>query len=342
MTDWQIRAYKEGDAALIAATWNAAAAADGLDVVIGEQELLSDLERPGFEPFSRVLVVEGPGVDGLPDGMLPGFAWLDIRDDSDASERIYGPRISAHPAARSRGLDRVLARRIIEMARQHESAPSTEHMATVRVRESFSPKQESQHRLYEEMGLRQTRIFWSMECPLDNLLEPRQIEGLRIRGFRRPEDELPTLDALNRSFIDHFDFHPPTEERWTHRINLPTFRPDLSWVAEIDAEPGKLAGFCLCGILEEENRATGRLEGWIETLGTVRGWRGKGLGRALLLYGLKSLKGAGLQIGMLGVDSENPTGATGLYESVGFRVRDTWLQYGCLLSEIRDVDTQNS
>jgi mycothiol synthase len=267
--------------------------------------------------------------------MIPGFAWLEVRDDPAASERIYGPRISVHPAARPLGLERLLARRIIEMARAHEADPDTERMSKVRLRESFSEKQVSQRELYEEMGLRQTRIYWTMECPLDNLLEPQQIEGVQIRGFRRPEDELPTLDALNRSFIDHFDFHPPSEERWTHRMNIPAFRPDLSWVAENVAEPGNLAGFCLCGVLDEENLATGRLEGWIETLGTVRGWRGKGLGRALLLHGLHSIKGAGLKIGMLGVDSENPTGATSLYESVGFSVRDSWLNYECPLDEVQ-------
>jgi uncharacterized membrane protein (DUF2068 family) len=42
-----------------------------------------------------------------------------------------------------------------------------------------------------------------------------------------------------------------------------------------------------------------------------------------------------MDTGMLGVDSENPTGATQLYESVGFWVLDEWLNYGCLLSEVR-------
>lgn len=333
--DWQIRPYREGDASAIATLFTACFKADDLDIVISEAETLSDFSRPDFDPTRQVLVVAGPILEGLPEGMLAGFAWLDIRDDAEAGERTYGLRIIVHPAARPEGLERVLARRVIEMARQREADPTTPVMQTVRVREGFSTKQVSQHRLYEDMGLRQTRIYWTMECPLENLAEPKLVEGVAIRPYKRPDDEMPALDALNGSFIDHFDFHPPTEERWLHRINNPIFRPDLTWVAEIDAEPGKLAGFCLCGIFEEENQATGRMEAWIESLGTIRGWRGKGLGRALLLHGLHSFKEAGLKIGMLGVDSENPTGATGLYESVGFKIRDEWLNYECPLSEVK-------
>ncbi len=335
MNEWNIRPYRESDAPLIAATMNATFSADGLNFVMSEGELMVDFSRPGFDLSKHLLVVDGPLVEGVPSGMLPGCAWLDMRDDAEADERIYGTHVTVHPAVRPMGLELVLARRIIEIVREHEADPATPRLTKLRLHESFSPKQTSQHKLYTELGFHETRVFWTMECPLDALPEPQPVEGVTIRGFTRPQDNLAALDVLNNSFIDHFDYHPPTEERWAYRVNNPIFRPDLSWVAEIDVQPGKLAGFCFCGIFEDENSSTGRMEGWIETLGTVRGWRGKGLGRALLLYGLRSLKGAGMKVGMLGVDSENPTGATGLYESVGFRVRDQWLNYECLLDEVK-------
>src|SRR5437762_9396458 len=100
----------------------------------------------------------------------------------------------------------------------------------------------------------------------------------------------------------------------------PNMRFDLSWLAEVDAEPGKIAGFCICEVMNTRNKRNGRLDGWIDILGTIRDWRKKGLGRALLLHGLHSLRSAGLETAMLGVDSESLTGATRLYESVGFRI----------------------
>ncbi|MGL5063733.1 MAG: GNAT family N-acetyltransferase, partial [Microcoleus sp.] len=68
-----------------------------------------------------------------------------------------------------------------------------------------------------------------------------------------------------------------------------------------------------------ENDRTGRNEGWIGVLGTRRGFRKLGLGRAMLLAGLQRLKAAGVDTAILGVDAENPSGALRLYESTGFR-----------------------
>jgi ribosomal protein S18 acetylase RimI-like enzyme len=64
-------------------------------------------------------------------------------------------------------------------------------------------------------------------------------------------------------------------------------------------------------------------DGWIADLGTRRGFRKMGLGRAMLLTGLHQLRAKGMETALLGVDSENPSSAMGLYESVGFRKRHT-------------------
>ncbi len=119
-----------------------------------------------------------------------------------------------------------------------------------------------------------------------------------------------------------------------HLVGSPDMKPELSWVAEVDDGPGAAAGFCLCEIKEDENEQTGRSEGWIALLGTIREWRGKGLGRSLLIRGLQSLKDAGLHTALLGVDSASPTGANRLYESAGFHVRDHEFAYKCELNEI--------
>ena len=67
--------------------------------------------------------------------------------------------------------------------------------------------------------------------------------------------------------------------------------------------------------------------GWIGTLAVRPAWRRRGLGRALLLEGFRRFAASGESHVALGVDSENPSGATRLYESVGMRVlwrADVW------------------
>jgi ribosomal protein S18 acetylase RimI-like enzyme len=118
-------------------------------------------------------------------------------------------------------------------------------------------------------------------------------------------------------------------------MGSPEVRHDLSWLAEVENDPETIAGFCICEINEEKSsRAEGRV-GWIALLGTVRGWRGKGLGRSLLLRGLHSLKSVGVDTALLGVDSESPTGANRLYEAVGFHVKEHEVVYKCPLEQVK-------
>ena len=58
--------------------------------------------------------------------------------------------------------------------------------------------------------------------------------------------------------------------------------------------------------------------GYLDELFVRRPWRGRGLGRALLLESCVELRRRGQPIAYLGVDSENPTGAMRLYGSAGF------------------------
>ncbi len=67
-----------------------------------------------------------------------------------------------------------------------------------------------------------------------------------------------------------------------------------------------------------ENERFGRRRGWIDSVSVRRPWRRRGVARALLVRGLATLRDRGLDEAVLGVDADNPTGALGLYESVGF------------------------
>ena len=84
------------------------------------------------------------------------------------------------------------------------------------------------------------------------------------------------------------------------------------------AADGTFAAFCYCYISPEDNERFGCQEGWVSALGTRRGFRKQGLGRAMLLAGMEQLKAAGMEKAVLEVDAENPSGAMGFYESVGF------------------------
>ena len=60
--------------------------------------------------------------------------------------------------------------------------------------------------------------------------------------------------------------------------------------------------------------------GFVDWLGVRRPWRRRGLGRALLVHAFRELHARGAERVGLGVDAQNATGATRLYESVGMGV----------------------
>jgi ribosomal protein S18 acetylase RimI-like enzyme len=71
---------------------------------------------------------------------------------------------------------------------------------------------------------------------------------------------------------------------------------------------------------KEQNARFNRLRGYTENISVRRPWRKRGLARALIARSFHVLKAQGMTEAALGVDTENPSGALHLYESMGFRV----------------------
>ncbi|PSR15583.1 GNAT family N-acetyltransferase, partial [filamentous cyanobacterium CCP3] len=143
------------------------------------------------------------------------------------------------------------------------------------------------------------------------------------------DEAVAWVELFNQSFVDHWHFTPMTLEDRQHRLTYPTYQPELDWAAV--APDSTLAGFCKGHIDHDDNAHKLRNEGWIGILGTRRGYRRLGLARAMLLQGLHQLHLAGMDTALLGVDSQNPNQAMGLYESVGFTVKETHLSYQKIL-----------
>jgi mycothiol synthase len=64
--------------------------------------------------------------------------------------------------------------------------------------------------------------------------------------------------------------------------------------------------------------------GWVDEVGVLPSHRGRGIGAALLRRSFATFARRGLRRVLLNVDSENPTGATALYERVGMRAVKQW------------------
>jgi mycothiol synthase len=172
-------------------------------------------------------------------------------------------------------------------------------------------------------GYRTIRCSWTMEiefgveAPAESVIP----DGIEIRRYRHPEDEQRVYEALQEAFRDHWDFRPATLENWREfNVKTRNFEPDL-WLVAWDGD--QVAG----ASLNYPERGGDPGHGWVGTLGVRRDWRRRGLGEALLRRSFAALHARGLRTVRLGVDAENPTGATRLYERAGMRVlrrSNTW------------------
>ena len=64
----------------------------------------------------------------------------------------------------------------------------------------------------------------------------------------------------------------------------------------------------------------GRRRAWTEHISTARAWRKRGIATAVVCASLRQLAELGYEEAALGVDTQNPSGALGLYESLGYEV----------------------
>lgn len=90
---------------------------------------------------------------------------------------------------------------------------------------------------------------------------------------------------------------------------------------------GTVVGECISEIEEEFNEIHGVKTGWIESLGVLKEYRRKGVGKALLVEGMRWLQDKGMDTIYIGVDAQNPT-ALNMYKSVSFEMHQESAVYG--------------
>lgn len=151
-----------------------------------------------------------------------------------------------------------------------------------------------------------------MACSLDAALpEPALPAGYAIRPLAGEQEADRYLALHHEAFHDS---NLTIEERLA-LMRDSAYLPALDLVAV--GPDGALVAFCTCSFSIEEHERLGRRDGWVDLVGTRPELRGKGLGRAVLLAGLRQLQALGVTRALLGTQSTN--NAQRLYASVGFQ-----------------------
>ena len=135
------------------------------------------------------------------------------------------------------------------------------------------------------------------------------------------DDDLAAyVDLINMAFLDHPVPLHVTRDQIEHIHAAPNF--DAANVALIRTMSDELVGFCVTG----SHRSDETIVGTVNLLGVRRKFRGRGLGRYLLIWGIERLRSLGIGHIELAVEAENEN-AVGLYRSVGFDPVEEWPQW---------------
>jgi mycothiol synthase len=171
----------------------------------------------------------------------------------------------------------------------------------------------------EAAGGNVVRHYWRMGVTFAQPPpEPALPAGVVIE---RPGDDVAALRELHHvidtAFLDHYGFAETVFEEWLARQSgAPGADRDLWWLLRADGTPA-------AALVGRDWPDTG----WVQGIGTLRAFRGRGLARLLLRTAFAEFGRRGQLTVSLGVDADNPTGAVALYESVGMRVQHETLRY---------------
>jgi mycothiol synthase len=305
------------DAPALTRSWAAIEAVDRTGEHYSEPDLRDVLEDEAIDLGRDTLVALAP------DGEAVAFAWVHGSAAVLDMDRIWVDG-GVLPAARRRGL----GRRLLEWAEERaarlhrERHPGVPAAARVVVHEN-NPGKEA---LVRAAGYEPTRWSHTMTRGLDDPLPdiPPTPPGLTLTPYTPDRGEAVRV-AHVEAFADDWGATPPDEQEWARWYVTPTtFRPEVSWLVR-DGE--EVVGYLLTHFWEADAAATGVREAYVGQLGVRPAWRRRGLGGLLLATALRSFRDGGYTRSALTVDTDNASGALGLYERAGFAIRDTWVTW---------------
>ena len=223
------------------------------------------------------------------DGQLAGYAQLESGSEWSAGQLVVSP------GHRRKGVGTQLLRRLI-----------VESSSPLRVwAMGDSPAARS---LATGVGMVRQRELLIMERALDHELpEPMVPPGVQIRTFVPGQDERDWLRVNAAAFANHPEQAFIDFDDLEDRMAEPWFDPSGFFVATID---GIMVGFHWTKQHQDQL-------GEVYVLGIEPSAAGRGLGKALLLTGLRSLQQRGSTRVELYVEA-NHRAAIGLYLSYGF------------------------
>ena len=302
-----MRSAQSADLANIAGLLTAVFGHDGIPIVQTAVELEEEFVAPSCTIENDVKVVEL-------EGRIIGVTYTYFLASESKEERcyIFGGVL---PEFRQHGV----GTKLMTWAIQHGESllQSTGRTLPKYLRASVSQQNESAARLFRYFGMKAARFEEDLIRDLGNLPEENKNPKYSIVPWDSARNE-EARSVKNLAFQDHWGSTPNSSELWLQMVNGSTARLDHSFFAVNQQQ--EIVGLLLTHRYESDDELLGKRIGWIDKLATLAEHRKQSIAKNLIARALHSYTEDGLTHAALSVDTQNPTGAYGLYASLGFKL----------------------
>lgn len=263
-------------------------------------------------------------------GTALAYGWNQLRVARHGTESIWMDG-GVHPTVRGRGIGGRMVDWLLRRATEWRDGRGGPRPLLV---EAYAePRTGNLPVMFSDAGFHAHRWYFDMRLTLDDDLLQRlgkpglngsgtaleHFSELRLEGVRR---------AHNAAYAAMADATAIGVDQWRDQMRDTLVRPEFSWVLAVDDQ---VVGYALSRLDGEGSDDPGTIEGWTQLIGVRPEWRGHGFGRALLTATLHSLADAGIVHAGVGVDTDQPEGATRLFGSLGYQPEDAVVLFQRLL-----------
>ncbi len=269
--------------------------------VISPYDLIESVSRRDYR-FANVIVAEEAGE-------IAGYASVILEEQ--LGRAVLQWRVQ--PDRRTGGISGNLVDNAISRIRSR---------AIKRVHVNIWQNSPTSRKLLRSRGFRCIRRYLELELDLSRT-RLTEIKKRRFR-FLRPGWEEGLTHLQNRCFAGAWGYNPNTVDEMILRTRLPgCSRKDIIIAFGRDKQP---IGYCWTKTYLSEDKDPNQRRGRIHMLGVDPDYRGRGMGRQLLIAGISELARKNLRVIEVTVDQENKA-ACALYRSAGFKDRKSSLWY---------------
>jgi GNAT superfamily N-acetyltransferase len=267
------------------------------------------------------------------EGRLAAWAW--VHDRAAGRTVVDLVVLPGHPSG-----DQLAPPLLDWMARAARELTANRGLTRTLLDAAVEEGDERQRRWFGAAGYTMTRRWLHMSRAVapDDTEAPGPRPGVTVRRVATHADGQPVAtdlqvvhQMLEESFVDHFNSYRESFPEFLQRLREdPGHRWDHWWIAEVDLGDGagtaRVPGGALVSTVVPPDRS-GRDGTYLDYIGVHQRSRGRGVAKALLHTVIRDSAERGRGRIDLEVDADSPTGAQGLYLSMGWEtayVTESW------------------